>query len=171
MLIRNDFEQIYQEFFSDLMRISYRVTYDMEAAEDICQEAFIRLFDRLDQFPTCQDAKYWLIRVVKNLSLNHFKKRKNEIKAVNRIKKEPIRRDKTGEQVLVETESKEEVQQALEQIPEKFRTVLVLKEFSGMSYREIGKEMGISEGNVKVRAFRARNMLEKLLTQEGGYVS
>lgn len=171
MLVRSDFEQIYQDFFSDLMRIAYRVTYDMEAAEDVCQEAYIRLFDRLDKFPTRQDARYWLIRVVKNLSLNYYKKRKNEMKAVNRVKKQPVPQMKTGEELLLAAESEEEVRRALDQIPEKFRQVLVLKEYSGMNYREIGKVMGISEGNVKVRAFRARNLLEKLLSQEESHVS
>ena len=78
---------------------------------------------------------------------------------------------KTGEQVLIESETMVSVQQALEQLPEKFRSIIILKEYSNMNYRDIGKTLGISEGNVKVRAFRARKKLEDILSMEGDYVS
>ena len=171
MLYQKDFEHLYKSFYSDLIRISYNVVYDYEAAEDICQEAFIKLYNRLDIFPSQQDAKYWLIRVTRNLSLNHFKRKKNERNAVNKIKKVPLKRMKTGEQVLIESETMVSVQQALEQLPEKFRSIIILKEYSNMNYRDIGKTLGISEGNVKVRAFRARKKLEDILSMEGDYVS
>jgi len=52
---------------------------------------------------------------------------------------------------------------ALEKLPDNLRTVLVLKEYSEMNYREIGQALGINEGNVKVRVFRARERLTALL--------
>ncbi|MEW6550449.1 MAG: RNA polymerase sigma factor, partial [Spirochaetota bacterium] len=57
------------------------------------------------------------------------------------------------------------------ELPEKLKTVLILKEYSGMNYKEIGKILGISEGNVKVRAFRAREALLAKLKKENGSVS
>ncbi len=171
MLIHSDFEELYKDFFSDLVWISFRITGSQEASEDICQEAFLRLHSRLEKFPTRQDARYWLIRVAKNLSLNYFKRRKTERKAIKKVKEQPLPQMKTGEELLLEEESVQLVKEALNRLPEKFSQVLILKEYSDLSYREIGKIMGISEGNVKVRAFRARNMLEQLLNKEDHHVS
>lgn len=166
MLSIQDFEHIYHSFFSQLMRVAYQVTFDMEASEDLCQEAFIRLYHRLDQFPTCQDAQYWLIRVVKNLSINFYTKRKNEQKAVEKIKKAPSKKIKTGEELLLEKEMSVAVREALEKLPPKLKEVLILKEYSDMSYKEIAKAVNISVGNVKIRAFRARALLCELLKKE-----
>jgi len=62
------------------------------------------------------------------------------------------------------------VVEALEQLPENLRIVLVLKEYGELNYKEIGRALGISEGNVKVRVFRARERLSILLNSqaEGG---
>jgi RNA polymerase sigma-70 factor (ECF subfamily) len=68
--------------------------------------------------------------------------------------------------LLVKKETSEEVQQALEKLPENLRMVLILKEYADMNYKEIGKTLGISEGNVKVRVFRARERLAVLLASE-----
>lgn len=165
MLAKEDFDQIYSDFFADLMRISYRITFDTEASEDICQDAFIKLYHRLYLFPTCQDAKYWLIRVVKNLSINCFKRRKNEAKAIEKVKREPLASHKTGEELLLQSEAHSLVKEALAKLPPKLKDVLVLREYSGLNYKEIAKALSISESNVKVRAFRARAMLLSIMTK------
>jgi len=75
-------------------------------------------------------------------------------------------RRKPAKDCLLKKETSEEVQQALDKLPENLRMVLVLKEYAEMNYKEIGKVLGISEGNVKVRVFRARERLAALL--QGG---
>ena len=72
---------------------------------------------------------------------------------------------------MIKQEIKNAVQQALDKLPYKLRIVLVLKEYANLNYKAIGSILGISEGNVKVRIFRAREQLEKLLKEERDYVS
>jgi RNA polymerase sigma-70 factor (ECF subfamily) len=67
--------------------------------------------------------------------------------------------------VVIRTESAEELRRGLESLPDGLKAVLVLKEYGGLNYKEIGRALGISEGNVKVRAFRAR---EALFAKLGG---
>jgi RNA polymerase sigma-70 factor (ECF subfamily) len=64
------------------------------------------------------------------------------------------------------TESSKLVQEALKRLPFKLRTSLVLREYAGLSYREIAQSLHISESNVKVRVFRARELLKKILDEE-----
>ncbi|MCL2441162.1 MAG: RNA polymerase sigma factor [Treponema sp.] len=172
-----EFRQLYDSVFQVLFRVAFRVTNSREAAEDLCQESFFRLYERNMVFPSPDEAKYWLIRVVKNASLNYAKRKERERKAYQRAFREDHRQEETGEGILVKKETSEEVQKALELLPENLRIVLILKEYAEMNYKEIGKVLGISEGNVKVRVFRARERLSVLLAslqpagKGGNYVS
>jgi len=170
-----EFKRLYDSAFQVLFRVAFRVTNNREAAEDLCQESFFRLYERNMVFPNPEEAKYWLIRVVKNAALNYAKRKDRERKAYQKAFREDHRQEETGEGLLVKKETSEEVQEALEKLPENLRMVLILKEYAEMNYKEIGRVLGISEGNVKVRVFRARERLAALLagniglnTEQGG---
>jgi len=158
-----EFKRLYDSAFQILFRVAFRVTNNREAAEDLCQESFFRLYERNMVFPNPEEAKYWLIRVVKNAALNYAKRKDRERKAYQRAFREDHRQEETGEGILVKKETSEEVQEALEKLPENLRMVLILKEYAEMNYKDIGKVLGISEGNVKVRVFRARERLAAIL--------
>ena len=164
--VRNDeFRYIYDSAFPILFRVAYRIAGSEEAAEDLCQEAFFRLYEKNMVFPNPEEAKYWLIRVVKNASLNYAKRKERERKAYQRAFREDVRQEETGEALLVKKEIRAEVIEALDKLPENLRMVLVFKEYAEMNYKEIGRVLGISEGNVKVRVFRARERLAALLRE------
>jgi RNA polymerase sigma-70 factor (ECF subfamily) len=161
-----NFKRLYDAAFPVLFRVAYRVTNSSEAAEDLCQDSFFRLYERNMVFPNPEEAKYWLIRVVKNAALNYAKRKERERKAYQRAFREDTRQEETGEGLLVKKETTEEVQELLNKLPENLRMVLILKEYAEMNYKEIGRVLGISEGNVKVRVFRARERLAALF--QGG---
>src|SRR5574340_521340 len=78
------FDLVYERLFPTIYRVSLRVTGDREVAEDLCHEAFIKLMERSNLLSDVEQCKYWLIRVVKNLSLNHEKRRTRERAAYSR---------------------------------------------------------------------------------------
>ena len=158
-----EFRKLYDSAFPILYKVAYRIANSGEAAEDLCHEAFFRLHEKNMVFPSPQEATYWLIRVVKNAALNYAKRKQRERRAYQRAFKEDVRQTETGEGQLVKKETKGEVLEALGKLPENLRIVLILKEYAEMNYREIGQALGISEGNVKVRVFRAREKLSGLL--------
>jgi RNA polymerase sigma factor (sigma-70 family) len=160
------FEESYRNLFPIIFRVSYRITGDKEAAEDLCQEAFIRYMGRNTGLPDLDQTKFWLIRVVKNLSLNFEKRKKREKTAFGKLQRITPMVQKPRESEVIEEEMRSDVQTALARIPNNLRLPLVFREYAGLSYKEIGNVLGISESNVKIRIFRAREKLEKLL-QEG----
>jgi len=170
-----EFRRLYETVFPILFRVTYRITSSEEAAEDLCQEAFFRLHEKNMVFPSPDEAKYWLIRVAKNAALNYAKRKVRERKAYQKAFREDTRTEDTGEKILIKKETREEVVEALNQLPENLRIVLILKEYGELNYKEIGRSLGISEGNVKVRVFRARERLAGLLDAEnfkdGAHVS
>jgi RNA polymerase sigma-70 factor (ECF subfamily) len=164
----NDFSKVYEAWFPLLFRIVYRMTGRRDISEEVAQEAFIKYYERRDVLPKDEGLKYWLIRVVRNLALNYEKRKGRERRAVERHFHEPTRETgHEGERALVREETIQEVQVALLKLPYNLRIVLILKEYGGFAYAEIGKMLGITEGNVKVRVFRARNQLALLLGKEG----
>jgi len=161
-----EFRKLYDTVFPILFRVAFRIAGSEEAAEDLCQESFFRLYEKNMVFPNPEEAKYWLIRVVKNAALNYAKRKVRERKAYQKAFKEDARVVETGENQLIKKETREEVLRAMEQLPDNLRTVLILKEYGELNYKEIGRTLGISEGNVKVRVFRARERLAGLLAED-----
>src|SRR4030042_1242139 len=83
------FNQAYETLYPVIFRVAYRIVGDINMAEDMCQEAFIKYYQREEELPDLNQTKYWLIRVVRNISLNHEKRKARERVAVDKIKKAP----------------------------------------------------------------------------------
>ena len=165
-----DFRIIYQATMPVIFKVAIHIAGNEEAAEDLCHDALIKMNEKAMVFPSINDAKFWLIRVVKNASLNYAKRKGRERRAYERALKEDRRTVDSGETELLKGDSVKRVQEALEKLPENLRTVLHLKEYAELNYKEIGRMLGITEGNVKVRVFRAREQLAKLIGEEDVYM-
>ncbi len=166
-----DLRRLYDAAAPLLLRIAARIAGSSEAGEDIVHDAFVRLVEKRISFPTMDDAKFWLIRVTKNGALNYAKRKGRETRAYERWWRGEKESVGGADEVVLRTESSEELKRGLESLPEGLKAVLVLKEYGGLSYKEIGRALGISEGNVKVRAFRAREALFNKLREGSKDVS
>ena len=166
-----DFRNLYNETFSLLYKISWRIVNDEEAAEDLVHDSYIKATEKKLKFPSIDDAKFWFIRVVKNTSLNYAKRKTREKKAYSKAFYEDNRKVESGESELLQAEAKKRTVEALNTLPKNLKEVLILREYGDLSYKEIGKVLGITEGNVKVRMFRARAQLEKLIGVDDVFLS
>jgi RNA polymerase sigma-70 factor (ECF subfamily) len=167
----NAFNAVYEKYYSLIVRVATGITGDPDVSEELSQEAFLRYYERIEKLPTGEEARYWLIRVIKNLCYNHTKRRGREYRAYHKYYHEPKNElTNEGEKDILKAESRQRVREALMEIPYKLRIVLVLKEYSGMNYKEIAKTLEISEGNVKIRVFRARKILAENLKKGDVYV-
>ena len=165
-----DFKKIYNATFQLLFKISYRIVNDDDAAEDLVHDSMIKMHEKEMVFPSVDEAKYWLICVVKNASLNYAKRKTREKHAYERVLKEETRKMDSGETALLKKETQQKAIEALNKLPVNLKMVLVLREYAELNYKEIGRVMGITEGNVKVRVFRARAQLAKLIGEEDVYL-
>lgn len=165
-----DFRKLYNATMQLLFKVSYRIVNDEEAAEDLVHDSYIKANEKALVFPSLDDAKFWLIRVVKNASLNYAKRKIREAKAYHKVLYEGRQHMDSGETDLLKQETVNAAQVALDKLPPKLKEVLVLREYGGMNYKEIGKVLGITEGNVKVRVFRAREQLQKFIGEEDVYL-
>lgn len=166
-----DFRRIYNETMVLLFKVSWRIVNDEDAAEDLVHDSFIKANEKGMVFPSMNDAKFWLIRVVKNASLNYVLRKKRERNAYQKALYEDKRQQTSGETDLLKKETRKIAIAALEKLPASLKEVIVLREYGELNYKEIGKVLGITEGNVKIRMFRAREQLEKLIGGDDVYLS
>lgn len=165
-----DFKKIYDECMQMLFKVSFRIVNDEEAAEDLAHDSLIKANEKNLAFPSINDAKYWLIRVVKNASINYIKRKEREHKAYEKVLYEDHRKSESGETDLLKQESINDAKEALRKLPQNLQDVLMLREYADLNYKEIGKVLGITEGNVKVRIFRAREQLIKIIGEDNVFL-
>lgn len=159
---------MYRDTFPIIYRVTARITGSGEAAEEICQEAFVRYLKHQSELPDELSARYWLIRVAKNLAFNRVKRTMRERRAYERLLYDSSSdAGNSATRPLDRQNAQETVQIALQRLPKDAREIIVMKEYGGLTYREIGTILGITEGNVKVRAFRARKRLATILGELG----
>ena len=159
------FDRLYTELFPTVFRVAFRIAGERGLAEDLTQEAFMRLLGRDTPLPNVDQTKYWLLRVVRNLSLNSEKRRQRERRAVGRLERDSDTYALPADTVVLAAATRDAVQEALNALPHNMRSAIVLRVYADMSYRQISSVLGISEANVKVRLHRARQQLAKLLAE------
>ncbi len=165
-----DFREIYNSTYELLFRIAYKIVLDEDVAEDLVHDSFIKANEKKMIFPSMNDATFWLICVVKNASLNYARRKVREASAYHKVLLESRQHMESGEVDLLKKETRNLVLEALNKLPDNMREVLILKEYADLNYKEIGERLGISEGNVKIRVFRARDKLLKIIGEEDVYL-
>jgi RNA polymerase sigma-70 factor (ECF subfamily) len=159
------FRRAYEALFPVIYRVALRIAGDSARAEDMCHEAFLRYYQKGHDLPDLEQTRYWLIRVVKNLSYNSEKRRTRENKAVRRLGQLGPHSVPSSEDDFLREVDRGLIRELLQLVPHNLRVPLVLREYEGLTYREISNILNISEGNVKVRIFRGREKLAELFKE------
>lgn len=152
-LVDNHYEAIY--------RFLYRLTGDVQDASDLTQETFCLAQERLDQLRDPDRARAWLYSIARNVLLQQRRRRNfptlgDTAGVLATAENPPLSHD-------ADEIDEERLQKALDQLPEEFRTPLVLYYFGDLSYKEIAEVMGTPVGTVMSRLSRAKDRLRKLL--------
>jgi RNA polymerase sigma-70 factor, ECF subfamily len=154
-------EQLVAAFYDPLYRYAYRLSGSSQEAEDLTQETFCQAQNKLGQLRDESRAKAWLFSILRNTYLHRVRSAKQE----NRV---PF--DNLGEIPERPAEPLPEVdvlqlQRALGELPETFRTPVILYYFEDFSYREIADQMEVPLGTVMSRLARAKAFLRQRLLQ------
>jgi len=173
--VPNDsFEADALSYLDALYRTGLRMTRSEADAEDLVQETFIRAFRFRDQFTPGTNLKAWLFRILTNTFINQYRRKavrpqSTELDDVDesilyRHMRDvaPASESPDPETLIVDNTVSSEVKEALEELPEKFRTTVLL-DVEGFSYKEIAETLDIPIGTVMSRLHRGRKFLQKRL--------
>lgn len=179
-----NFEAEVLPFMDSLYNTAYRMSRNRQDAEDLLQETYLRAYKYYDKFQEGTNFKAWLFKILKNTFINRYRKRQrqplrnsfDEIEGAFefRLLESPLTaRRATPEEELMVGALDQDVQQALEALPEDYRTAVEMADLQGLSYREIADQLGIPLGTVMSRLYRGRRKLEAVLlryAREHGYI-
>jgi RNA polymerase sigma-70 factor (ECF subfamily) len=173
----NAFEEIVVANQNNVYRLAFKMTGNREDALDLSQEAFIKAYTNLHSFRGDSRLSVWLYRLTYNLCLD-FMRKNSRAKIVSLSGRNddgeqydieiPDYRHVPEQKILQEERSKI-ISDSIDELPEKHREILVLREISDMSYSDIAALLNISEGTVKSRISRARMLLVSILKNKGTF--
>ena len=151
---------------------------DREEARDVAQEAFIKVYKYLEHFKGDSSFYTWLYRITTNICIDVLRKR-GSVRGDFVEFDETIQMDSAEANIgalgsrlgtnpqksALRKELAAKIQEALEQVPEKHRAILLLREVEGMSYEDLSRTLEIPKGTVMSRLFHARAKVQKILSE------
>ena len=165
------FDLLVLKYQSRLISTAFKFVKDVQIAEDIVQDSFIKAFKALESFREDSSFYTWIYRITVNTSKNFLlsKKRKSELlnsdlsdEASYEI--EPVE-TYSPEDLLQATQLKKVITETIDQLGEDTRTALTLRELDGLSYEQIADVVNCPVGTVRSRIFRGREVIDEAISQ------
>jgi RNA polymerase sigma-70 factor (ECF subfamily) len=156
-------EALYHRFKRRVYALAVRIVGPIDA-EEVAQEAFIRIFRGLDKFRGDAALATWIYRLAVNAALSHRSRRGNGVpaevtdQAEVQVSAEPVR----GDAVL-----RARIERALARLPVGYRTVIVLHDIEGLEHEEVAQILGCHVGTSKSQLHKARGRLREMLAADG----
>ena len=162
-----DFEELYRRHFRRVYALCMRMMGNPVEAEDMTQEVFLQLFNKIGMFRGESAFTTWLHRMTVNQVLMHFRKKSTRSELITDEGETPVQivrgTENPGSMSAVDRIA---LEKALQQLPMGYRTVFVLHDIEGYEHYEVAEMLGIAEGTSKSQLHKARLKLRQLIRQQ-----
>jgi len=162
------FERLFDEYRQPLLNYLYRLLGEAERAEEVCQDVFVRAYRALPRLPQGANHRAWLYRIATNAATDCYRRRRLLQWLPLRDEEADGMTSQAQQGPEAEVSERSAVGRALVRLPLAYRQVLLLFVLQGFSVREIAEMLGISDGAVKTRLFRARERFRTEYGKESG---
>ncbi|MDZ7716709.1 MAG: sigma-70 family RNA polymerase sigma factor [Balneolaceae bacterium] len=170
---QEDFEEEIIPHLDAMYNFGLRLTSDPNDAEDLVQDTIVKAYRFFSSYEKGTNAKAWLFRILKNSYINNYRKQSKQPNQVDYDEVssfyETIRADRTDTSDLEDRMFREliddDISNALEELPEDFRTVVLLCDVEGFTYEEIANMLDVPIGTIRSRLHRGRNLLKSQLME------
>lgn len=169
---RQAFSELVELYQHKIYQVSYRMMGNRSEAEDVGQETFLRVYANLARYDQSHKFSTWIYRIATNLCIDRLRKRRmtfsldQEVagtEGLDLYSQTPVQQ-KTPEAEVVTLEIQQEVQQAMDQLPVKYKTIMILRYIEDLSLREVSEIVSLPVTTIKTRIHRGREALKKLLS-------
>ncbi len=169
---QGSFSELIDKYKKLVFNLAYRMTNNLDDAEDISQEVFIRVYKSLYNFNPNYKFSTWLYQMTLNLCRDRFRKGKISSVSLDAPLNKDDQKDLSSlisdnendpEEIFIEVEQTNFINDLITSLPFKYREVIILRHLKDLSYDEMSKILNISLGSVKSRLFRARELLKNKL--------
>jgi len=168
------YDELIRRYQRKIYQLVYNMTSNREDAEDLTQDVFVKAYSALEHFKGDSSFYTWVYRIAVNRTINYLKKRRRNAALSlddmdQAVERDPdyveLRSRESPVRDATLSELQKKLNEALQTLSEKHRTVVVLHDIQGIQHDEIGRMLGCSEGTVRSRLFYARQELQKQLTE------
>lgn len=156
------FNEVYKECRDSVYGYLLYMTKDVQLAEDLSQETFLRIFLSVGRFKGKSNVKTWALKIARNVFVSYAKKKRPILLEEQEILVHVDNSVDTPEDIILRKEKGMQIQEVLMTLNEQDRTILLLRDYEKMSYEEIASVLEISEGVTKSRLYRARQKFKKI---------
>jgi RNA polymerase sigma-70 factor (ECF subfamily) len=167
------FEELVRRYQRPIAAYVYRMVGDYDAALDLTQEVFIKVYGSLSRYRSEYKFSTWIYKIAHNAAVDHLRRHSTrEQSLVKQADGEqydlPIESGRpTPEQESEKAERCAEIERVVRQLPAAYRELIILRHSHDLSYDEIAEVMGLPLGTVKNRLFRAREVMRQQFVQRG----
>ena len=155
--------QLFKLWYKRVYNIAFKYFSCEEIAKDVCQQTFIVVQNKLSQIQEPDRFKIWIYKTTINICHSEARRKKSRINRINNYYEiNPLEPVASHEVNLQKKQQKEMVLEALQQIPKEQRTIIIMKEFEGLKFREIAEMLEISESTAKSRLYYGLKALRKI---------
>ena len=152
-----------------LFRLALRITLNREEAEDVVQDTMIKIWNARERWQDLEAIEAFSLTIARNLSLDRIKKKENQNDSIENEKIEQPDTASTPSERMIQKDKLDIVRKMIDELPEKQRSCLQLRDIEGKAYREIAEILEITEEQVKVNIFRARQAVKQRFQQFDRY--
>ena len=153
-----------------LFRLALRITLNREEAEDVVQDTLIKVWNDRDRWQELDSIEAYSLTIARNLSLDRIKKMENQNDSLEEQNTERLDENtSTPSERMIQKDKLNIVKNIIDELPEKQRSCLQLRDIEGKSYKEIADILSITEDQVKVNIFRARQTVKQRFQQFDRY--
>jgi RNA polymerase sigma-70 factor (ECF subfamily) len=168
-------ETIVRQHWRKVFNVAYKFVGKHDEAEDLTQDIFLKIFKALHSFDRRANFQTWIISIARNLCIDHYrsvrKERETIAREVDAGDLSPASSDASPLLQLEQSDLRELLRRALDQLPETLKTAVVLRDLHELSYQEIADRLGLPEGTVKSRINRGRLELARQIRRVSGSAS
>ncbi len=157
---------LFERYHRMLFSFFYNRNQDIHLSEDLVQNVFVRVLKYRHRFRGDGEFKHWLFHIARNVSSDHYRKKKVRYSESIDDWKDQITDDHhIPSESMIQKEQMKQLKTALDRLDPEKREVLMLSKLEGLRYKEIGERLGCSEGAVKVKVYRALKALKQVYKQ------
>ena len=157
------FHQLYESYHRRIFALCWRMLADKDSAEDVCQEVFVQLWQKINNFRGESKFTTWLHSVATNIVLGHLRKQKNWLQRIFSIEEQTLVEASVE---LIDDTLSSTLDLKIQQLPERARLVFVLFAVEGYRHEEIANMLNMAVGSSKSQYHRARNLLKESLGEQ-----
>jgi len=155
---------------NELFRLALRITLNRVEAEDVVQETLIKVWNRRDKWDELESIEAFCLTICRNIAVDKRRKMENQNQSLEDEHDAPDRSYASNpEEQVMQQDRIRLVRRLIDNLPEKQRSVMQLRDFEGKSYKEIAQVLGISEEQVKINIFRARQTIKQKFIETEKY--